>query len=168
MMIAELILDTLIFILPAYVANGSPVVISKVIKKRRPIDFGRNFIDGRRILGNGKSIEGFIGGISVGFITGLFLTAFNLHTITGSFLLSSGALIGDVFGSFIKRRIGIKRGEPFPFVDQLMFLLVAELFYCLFFKCNRLVVMMSIVLTPLIHLSTNYLAYKVKLKSVPW
>ena len=35
------------------------------------------------------------------------------------FTMAFGSLFGDMFMSFFKRRIGLKRGAPLPVVDQL-------------------------------------------------
>ena len=55
------------YIIPAYVANGFAVVTGG----GRPIDLGRKFSDKRRILGDGKTIRGFTGGLIIGFSAGL-------------------------------------------------------------------------------------------------
>jgi len=43
-------------------------------------------------------------------------------------LMSFGALTGDIIGSFIKRRVNVKSGDPSPFMDQLGFILMALIF----------------------------------------
>src|SRR3989338_2415348 len=126
------ILQALWFIFPAYVANASPVVI----RGRKPLDFGKN-LGKHRILGDGKTFEGTIGGIAFGVLTGavqIYLLQFipNLglpeHTIPLIIALSTGAIIGDIIGAFIKRRLGVERGHPALLLDQLDFLLAALLF----------------------------------------
>ena len=62
----ENLLQALIFVLPAYVANGAPVIGVKLIGRATPIDRGAKAWDGRRVLGDGKTIEGLIVGISSG------------------------------------------------------------------------------------------------------
>ncbi len=58
------------FILPAYAANGLAVVFGRGQRLNKPLDFGRNFIDKRRILGDGKTIRGLIGGTAFGTLIG--------------------------------------------------------------------------------------------------
>ncbi|MEM4865043.1 MAG: CDP-archaeol synthase, partial [Acidilobaceae archaeon] len=62
----ESYLQAFLFILPAMFANAIPVVF----KGTRPIDGGRLFLDGRRILGDGKTWEGLMSGISAGSLVG--------------------------------------------------------------------------------------------------
>jgi len=167
----KVVLKCLWFILPAYIANATPVVISHIIGGGTPIDRGKNFIDGKRILGDGKTIEGFIGGVLVGTLFGIIqaLVINNYGIIVQALLLSLGAMVGDLFGSFIKRRLGLARGAPAPLLDQLDFLLGAIAFVLLGgITIPKSYILTLIVITPLLHVGTNYLAYKAGLKKVPW
>lgn len=62
---------SMLFIGPAYIANAMMVFTSD----GRPIDGGRNFIDGKRLFGQTKTWGGFIGGVIFGFLAALL---FNL------------------------------------------------------------------------------------------
>jgi len=120
-------------------------------------------------LGDGKTYEGFISGIIMGLLIGACLTYFKLHTLYGSFILSVGAMVGDCIGSFIKRRFKIPRGRPFPIVDQLAFVVTALLLYNFLVSPVPLeYYVLSVIITIPLHLFTNWLAYIVKLKEVPW
>lgn len=179
------------YIIPAYVGNGFAVVTGG----GRPIDLGRKFTDKRRILGDGKTIRGFIGGLMVGFSAGLLqlVIANPLNELMQSliiqyqlgidatvvermispsilrvFLISLGALLGDLLGSFIKRRMDLERGKPAPLLDQLDFVAVALLFGYIVTPLPWAYLVVILVLTPLIHLMANGIAYKSGLKSVPW
>ncbi len=161
------------FILPAYVANGSPVILAKILRKRHPMDFGAKFIDGRRVLGDSKSIEGFVFGVVTGTLTGLIEGLIVSNVVTYSwrgFLLAIGAMVGDCLGSFVKRRLGIESGRPAPILDQLTFLLFALLFAYLggVYSITLGQTVFLVIVTPLLHLATNALAYIARLKSVPW
>jgi CDP-2,3-bis-(O-geranylgeranyl)-sn-glycerol synthase len=106
--------------MPAYFANGSPVLVGG----GRPIDGGRCWRDGRRIFGDGKTIRGFFGGVIIGTAIGFFQYIVEAWdgVILRAFLLSFGALLGDLIGSFIKRRLNIERGQPALGMDQLGFM----------------------------------------------
>jgi len=56
-----------LFIGPAYIANAMMVFTSN----GKPIDGGRNFIDGKRLFGQTKTWGGFIGGVVFGFLAAL-------------------------------------------------------------------------------------------------
>ena len=172
----EMIGGAIYLMLPAYVANMSAVIAGR---GGRPIDNGKTW-RGKPIFGNGKTWRGLVGGSLIGWAAGLAMVA--IHSPFGDFpgsllppfMLSLGALLGDLGGSFIKRRAGIKRGGSIPILDQLDF--VAGSLALTFIICGdwsfaevtpeRLAVIL--ILTPLLHLLANYLAYLLKLKDVPW
>ena len=170
------ILSALLYILPAYVANATPVPLAKILKKTTPIDGGRSAWDGRRILGDGKSWEGLFSGIAGGTIIGVILyLAGNLggfRSISEPSILSAGAMIGDVFGSFIKRRIGLERGEPAPGLDQLGFLITALIVSAAVYGVpgwfDPIILVCILIITAILHLSTNFIAYLLKLKDRPY
>ena len=55
--------------LPAYLPNNCAVIFGGGM----PLDFGKDYGDGRRILGDGKTFRGTIGGTMSGILAGLFL-----------------------------------------------------------------------------------------------
>lgn len=66
------VLFALLFFLPAYVANMSPLLVARVIPGwTAPIDGGRLARDGRRVLGKGKTWRGLVGGTVLGAVTAL-------------------------------------------------------------------------------------------------
>ncbi|WP_054857280.1 CDP-2,3-bis-(O-geranylgeranyl)-sn-glycerol synthase [Vulcanisaeta sp. JCM 16159] len=170
---------TLLIIWPPYVANATPVIASKVFRRRTPIDLGRNFIDGRRLFGDGKTYEGFITGLLAGFVIGEFTyimvtravnIASELPNSLAVFVMCIAALLGDLLGAFIKRRLGLPRGAPAPLLDQLDFLLAALLALWLVqpSALKVIYVVIAVLITPPIHLATNTIAYLLGLKREPW
>jgi CDP-2,3-bis-(O-geranylgeranyl)-sn-glycerol synthase len=68
------VLYALLFFLPAYVANMSPLLVAKAIPGwKAPIDGGRMAKDGRRVLGKGKTWRGLVGGTVVGALTAVII-----------------------------------------------------------------------------------------------
>lgn len=165
------LVEALWYILPAYFANSSPVLF----KGKTPMDFGKNFIDGKRLLGNGKTWRGFFGGLSVGVLIscvqyqiipsyyGSFETALKL-----GFALSFGALLGDIIGSFIKRRANLPQGYPAIGLDQLGFLITALILGYNVKALSTAQVLFLLAVTPFIHWGANIFAYKMGWKNVPW
>ncbi len=174
----ELICGAVWFVLPAYVANMTPVVTGG----GRPLNGGKKFVDGRPLFGPGKTVRGFLTGVSAGVLVGViqaladplvrpvFPIFFSgrLEIILGSLLISSGAMVGDLSGSFIKRRLGLRRGSPFPVLDQLDFVVGALVFSRALASFDTGVVIVLMVLTPLLHLGTNYVGYKLGFKDRPY
>jgi CDP-2,3-bis-(O-geranylgeranyl)-sn-glycerol synthase len=158
----------LYFIFPAYCANAAPVIFGG----GRPIDANRTFIDGKPILGSHKTVRGFFAGLIVGtlvsFVQNTVYPLYQSNPLLG-FALSLGALIGDVFDSFIKRRLGFPPGASFPILDQLDFVIGALLFSLMVSPLPPLnLILIIIIITPPIHLLTNVLAFLFGFKSKPW
>ncbi len=161
-----------LYVLPAMTANGAPVVASKFFGKGTPIDGGKYWRDGRRILGDGKTWEGFAAGVLAGALTGLLLGLL-LGGVVERFslgvLASVGAMVGDIVGSFVKRRLGLERGARAPLLDQLDFYVCTLLF--LYFGGLRFELAPALLLGIIIivlHMSTNYIAYILGMKDVPY
>lgn len=157
----DVVIDALYFFIPAYVAN----TFACILGKGRPIDLGKNFIDNRRIVGNGVTIRGSLSGIACGVVAGVLLHMDLLLV----FLLSSGAIAGDAGGSFIKRRLNMGQGAPAPVLDQLNFVAGGILFASLVKHDIPLQwILILFVLTPFGHLLVNKTGYLLHMKDVPW
>lgn len=181
-----IILRSIWFILPAYVANPMAVLAHG----SKPIDFNKRFIDGNRILGKGKTWAGFfvgsISGIAFGLIQNIIATlapnpvfpVFNENIVSAAIivtLLSVGAMTGDLVGSFIKRRLKIASGAEVIGLDQYSFLLISLLFlyiwsnyFFMHFLFNIIALLTLFIFTPLIHRLVNIIGYKIGKKEVPW
>jgi len=137
-MVVEVIIQAFWIIIPAYVANGCAVLVGG----GKPIDFGKNWKDGKRILGDGKTWRGLLVGTFLGMTVGFGLSVAAMYIdargygylglsdfygfpfmIPIIFSICFGALLGDIVESFFKRRIGKKRGEDWIPFDQIDFLL---------------------------------------------
>ncbi|QCC50283.1 CDP-2,3-bis-(O-geranylgeranyl)-sn-glycerol synthase [Halapricum salinum] len=167
--------------LPAYVPNNAAVLFGG----GRPIDAGRTWGD-RRLLGDGKTWRGTLGGTLTGVALALGLNAIQPSAadtlgfaipefpIVAAITLAGGAMLGDITASFLKRRSGRERGAAFPGLDQLDFVVGALLPTALAvpgwfgetFTIPVLVVV--IVVTPILHVGTNVIAYRLGLKDEPW
>jgi len=119
----------LLFASPAAVANMMPIVahhFSWMKFCNVPLDGGWHF-RGRRILGDHKTIRGFLVGTLFSTLWGgvlfLFAPFFPLAPrlevfLLFGFLAGFGALSGDAIKSFFKRQCGIPSGRPFLPFDQ--------------------------------------------------
>ena len=166
---------------PAYITNSSAAFFGGTTPIDRGIFWGKN-----RLLGDGKTYEGLIKGISCGVGVGIVQNLFAGESIDlpsfGTFpfffvtivCLSTGAMLGDLLGSFLKRRVGLQRGAPFPLVDQLDFVAGAWLLLFLFARewfitsFSLGIIIAVILITPLLHVLANFLGFKIGKKQVPW
>lgn len=161
----SLIIYPLIYILPAYVANATPVIFGG---GNDPIDFKRK-IFGKRIFGDNKTIRGAVAGIICGTLLGLIESQFIPYLLTIAFLLSIGTIFGDLVGSLIKRQMGMQSGKSFLIMDQYGFFVFALAFAYPFGNLPALWgLAFLILLTGILHPLMNIIAHALKLKSVPW
>ncbi|MCL5008319.1 MAG: CDP-2,3-bis-(O-geranylgeranyl)-sn-glycerol synthase [Candidatus Marsarchaeota archaeon] len=159
-----MILFPIIYIFPAYVANGAPVIFGG----GTPIDMNRRF-RGKPIFGKHKTIRGFVFGVASGIIIGALESVALPYMLAIGIALSFGTLFGDMLGSFIKRQMGFKEGKDVFLMDQYLFLVVAMLFALPLGHLPELYgIIFIILLTGVLHKLTNYIAHKAKLKEVPW
>jgi CDP-2,3-bis-(O-geranylgeranyl)-sn-glycerol synthase len=152
--------------IPTYVANSAPVVFGG----GPPIDRGRAFIDGRQLLGSHKTVKGFVCGLVLGSLAAFaeaILFGNPTLALAGTFACL-GALLGDLAGAFVKRRLNIPPGNPLPVLDQLDFILGALLFVSPLIQLTLGAVLILVAATVPIHLVSNVAAYTLRLKSRPW
>jgi len=168
----ELLQRIVLILLPMYFANASALFFGG----RHALDFGKKFFDGFPLLGKGKTIEGTIGGMISGIlITIIIVQALGESTeiVTENYLFfgmlsTIGAVTGDVAASFIKRRLGKEQGANVFLLDQLDFLFGGLLFGSIVFIPTIQETAIITIITIFVHLATNYIAFKIKMKNVPW
>jgi CDP-2,3-bis-(O-geranylgeranyl)-sn-glycerol synthase len=160
------------FIFPAYCANAAPVIFGG----GKPMDFDKKFFDGKPLLGSHKTFRGFLAGIIVGTLVGLAQTIiyeqvlfeygsqFQYNILLG-FMLSLGALTGDLVESFIKRRLNRSPGSSLPVADQIDFILGAFLFSIPVLPPSLLAALIILLVTIPIHLLTNLGAALLNMKN---
>lgn len=153
-------LETIYIYLPAYIANATPVLLGG----GPPIDGGRTWVDDQPLFGDHKTVRGTFSGIIVGIAIGIL----QMQPLRG-FLLSVGAIGGDIIVSFIKRRIKLKPGAMFPIADQMGFIVFAVLLVSLVQPSPTWERAVAILIATLpIHYLTNVIAWILKLKRNPW
>lgn len=173
-MILEIVWKPLWFILPAWAGN----MLACTFGGGRPIDGGRTFIDGRPLLGKGKTVRGFCVGVSsavsVAVVQSFVLYTFN--PLIFGLLMGIGAMLGDMTKSFFKRRFNVDSGKPLPLFDQLdfvvgslgMYYVFGPLLFEPFYSLSWEAVLVIAVVTPLMHLLFNSIGYLLGMKEVWW
>ena len=163
MVISDLILwfaETIWLFLPAYFANAAPVLLHG----GGPLDGGRVLSDGRRLLGDHKTIYGTLAGVVVGSAVGLA----QMSPFRG-FLFASGAILGDLVFAFFKRRLDIRPGQPLPLWDQVGFILFAIALGSLVQPAPTWEQDAAMIVTTIpVHYVSNLFAWGLKMKKEPW
>jgi len=173
------------FFAPAGVANIAAFFSGKipVIKSySHPVDFFLKF-RGRRILGDNKTIRGFIFGIISGMII-VYLQVFIfrqssylrqiihldynfINPIILGGLAGFGALFGDAVKSFFKRQRGVPPGKSWIPFDQTDYILGGILFTSFYIGLSFWEYVLLFFVWFLLHPLTTLLGFLFKLKDSP-
>jgi len=168
-MIWLLILKAFYFFLPAYFANMAPVILKWIPFLEIPVY--------KKKLGPNKTWRGVVVAILLGgFVfwlqkiaylqgfTSLAIIDYADFPILLGFVMGLGAIVGDLVGSYYKRKRKIPPGRPWLPWDQLDFVLGAVIFGFIVYVPSAEVLLILIVGSPILHLVFNYLGYLLKLK----
>jgi len=137
-----------------------------MLSGERSLDNGLYLPDGYRLLGDGKSIRGTVGGLFIAVFLGV-LTGLGLFI---GLVVGLSTFLGDSTASFLKRRFGIDRGHPVVFLDQLdsiIYLLILNR-YGELFGLGKNSILALVAATMLVQLSGNLILFQIGKKNVPW
>ena len=148
----------------------------------KPVDFGKKF-RGEPILGNHKTWRGVIFGIIVGismvwvqtwlyripfFKSVSFLDYSEVNILLLGFLISIGAIFGDLFFAFIKRRLKLVPGQPFMPFDQTNYIMGAALFLTPLLNFEISIWLTLFILTFFLHVSVNLIGFWFGINKNKW
>ncbi|MBS3098061.1 CDP-2,3-bis-(O-geranylgeranyl)-sn-glycerol synthase [Candidatus Woesearchaeota archaeon] len=175
------VLKAFYLILPAYFANMAPVIGRGIFPRFNiPIDFNKK-IKGKPIFGRNKTFRGFIFGIlfaviiayiqyllfMYGFFRDISIIDYSNWLVFG-FFIGFGAMFGDLAESFIKRQLNLKPGARFVPWDQIDYVLGALLFTDIKFKLDLPLFISIIVLSFMLHILINHIAFYLKIRKEKW
>jgi hypothetical protein len=148
------------------IANGTPVLMQYVLKKRfsKPLDFGFKFIDGNCLFGKSKTWRGLVSSV---VITALFSVLIG-YSVEVGVLIAIGAMLGDVFSSFFKRRLKIKSGGMAPFLDQVPESILPAVYLREIFNLNLTDIVILVCLFIILELFLSQLLYKWHIRKRPY
>src|SRR3989338_4014588 len=177
-----LIISSLYFMLPAYLANMSAEVFSRIISSKinflaQPIDNNQKW-QAKPLFGSHKTWGGLlyasITGIVVFFIQQkLFIYSsikqvslidYSSASLLLGFLLGFGAIMGGLVKSFFKRRTNIPPGKPWIPFDQLDFLAGAVIFSLPMIILNWQNYLVIFLVTPFLHILINRIGYYINIR----
>jgi CDP-2,3-bis-(O-geranylgeranyl)-sn-glycerol synthase len=143
----------------------------------KPIDFEKK-IKGKPIFGHHKTWRGMISGIILGILIAFLqrflfrfsffqkISFFNYQAINVfflGFLLSFGALFGDLISSFFKRQKNIKPGDSWIPFDQISFVIGAFFFTFYFFPIPISAYFLIIFFSFFLHIIGNRIGFWLKI-----
>jgi CDP-2,3-bis-(O-geranylgeranyl)-sn-glycerol synthase len=108
--------EQLLILLLLLIANGAPLLTGKLLRQyNHPLDGESNFIDGRPLFGPSKTMRGILAALVA---TPLASMALGLGWLPG-LLIGLFAMIGDLFSSFLKRRLNMPSGSRASGLDHI-------------------------------------------------
>ncbi|MBI1834015.1 MAG: CDP-archaeol synthase [Candidatus Andersenbacteria bacterium] len=162
------ILEVLLLLLPAGVANTMPIFAARynwLPGLNKPIDGGRG------IVGDNKTVRGLIIGLLFGSIAGYIISLFDVYiyessvfSLTLGALLGAGAIGGDMIKSFFKRRLRISSGKPWRPFDQIDYVIGALIVALFFVSLTWQQVMFAIILFGALSFGVSYIGYTLNIK----
>lgn len=182
MEILQSVTNMIWLMLPAYLASPAASIAIFLTGQGKPIDLNKK-INNKRILGNGKTYKGFLCGVLIGIIAAILQNVLNFYyfnkllpvfSLITVITLPLGAMLGDLIASFFKRRLGLKRGQAFPVLDQLDFVFGAWILTFIFASSWFIenftlgIMLLSILFTPILHLIVNIIGYRLGISREPW
>jgi len=126
-----------------------------------PLDFGLKY-KGERLIGDSVNI--------IGLVFCLFIS-FSLYFLINSLVWSSIPVIvylGNLLGSFTKRRFHKKSGEFMPLIDHGDYMILLGFIFIISGYISFSFAISALLLTYLLHPIACYLAFKLKLRERPY
>ena len=99
------------------VANGGPVLATRLLGRQWawPLDGGLHAWDGRPLFGTSKTVRGIVVAV---VLTAVAAAVMGLDWRLGA-LFGTTSMAGDLFSSFLKRRMGIQSSGQAMGIDQI-------------------------------------------------
>ena len=147
-------------------ANGTPVIAKRIFGGRfaYPLDGGLTFLDRRPLFGSSKTIRGVL--VSI-LITTASAPLVGLRPMTGA-LLAAIAMAGDLFSSFVKRRLNLRPSSRVLGLDQVPELLFPLLACRDVLSLTAADIVLAVGIFAVGELILSRLLYKIRLRDEPF
>lgn len=159
-------IELLPLLLLIIIANGTPVLIRWLLADsfKLAVDFGQNLPDKKRLFGPSKTWRGIISSLLVTSVAAWIL-GFPLQT---GLLIAVYAISGDLFSSFIKRRLAMPPSSMAPLLDQVPESLFPALMMQQTFNLDDLAVIQLVLTFVIVELILSHILYRWGLRKRPY
>lgn len=147
-------------------ANGTPVIVNRLIGGRwsYPLDGGARFFDGQPLFGASKTARGVLVAVLAtaagGPLVGL---TWKIGIVAGT-----AAMAGDLFSSFLKRRMRLHAGDRATGLDQIPESLFPLLACGLMLPLTALDIAVGVVAFVVGEVLLSLLFYRLRLRERPY
>lgn len=148
------------------IANGAPILLRALLKDNfnLAVDFGKKLPDRQRVFGRSKTWRGILAALIATAIAAWLL---GYSPQTGMWV-AGYAILGDLFSSFIKRRLALAASNQAPLLDQIPESLLPALMLRQTFNLDALAVLLLVALFIIIELALSQLLYSWGLRRRPY
>lgn len=148
------------------IANGAPILIRWLLNDSfdLAVDFGQTLVDKKRLFGTSKTWRGIISSLLVTSFAAVFLG----HTLETGLLVATYAILGDLFSSFIKRRLSMPPSSMAPLLDQIPESLFPALMMQQTFNLDVLAVIQLVLTFVIVELILSHILYRWGLRKRPY
>ena len=148
------------------IANGAPIAARLILgnKFEYPVDFGLKFADGKRLLGTSKTWRGLLFAIVIAIIGAVILSL----PIKVGLIMGCWTMLGDLFSSFIKRRLGLSPSGMALGLDQIPESLFPLVAVSTIFGLEWWRVLSLVLLFIVIELSLSRVLFKLNIRRRPY
>ena len=126
-----------------------------------PLDCGLKYRK-ERLLGDSITMQGLI----ISLIISLALEIATQQTMWT--IVPLAVYGGDILGSFIKRRLHCRRGDYLPIIDHGNYMILLGLIFLIAGYADIWFVLLAILLNYILHPLACWLAFKLKLRQLPY
>jgi len=161
-------LDTLFFHLLILIiaANAGPIIIKSLLGTRwgQAVDGGLKFIDGQPLFGKSKTWRGLIASLIITPVIALMLG----YSIQTGIIISLLAMTGDLFSSFVKRRLKLPTSSMAPLLDQVPESLLPSVIMMQTFNLTLFSVLILVLFFMIFELFVSRVLYRMSIRKHPY
>ena len=159
-------LDFLQLLLLIIIANGAPILIRVLFVDsfNLAVDFGQKLPDNRPIFGPSKTWRGIFAALAATSATA-WLLGYPAET---GLLVATYAVLGDLFSSFIKRRLSMQSSSMAPLLDQVPESLLPAFMLKETFNLDISAVILLVLTFVIIELLLSHILYKWGIRNRPY
>ena len=148
------------------IANGAPILTRALLNDtfKLAVDFDQKLPDNKRIFGSSKTWRGIFSAFIVTAIAA-WLLGYSLQT---GLLVAFYVVLGDLFSSFIKRRLSMAPSSMAPLLDQVPESLLPAYMLMSVFGLDISAVMLLVLIFVIVELFLSHILYKWGLRKTPY
>ena len=159
-------IELLHLLLLIIIANGAPILVRLLLNDyfRLAVDFGQKLPDNKPIFGPSKTWRGIFAALTV-TPAAAWLLGYSAET---GLLVAVYAVVGDLFSSFTKRRLGMQPSSMAPLLDQVPESLFPAFMMMEVFSLDISSVILLVLIFIITELILSHILYKWGMRNRPY